>query len=571
MKTVKKVLSLVFGLALLLNVMSFPAMAADTHTITITSKTSGHVFQAYQVFAGDYSGTGAGVLSNITWGSGVDSAALLLALQSDATYGTNFAGLTTAEQVADKIAAISASTPGFPDAVAKIISSSLSTTKTDSTLVSGTTYNYAMSGLASGYYFVNEQTLTGEGSAYTKYMLKVLGADLTVAAKADSPSIVKKVKENNDPAYQNTWNDAADYNIGDEVPFRIVGLVPNMTDYLTYKYKMSDTLSSGLTLNPSTIKVYFVTGSDINAVATSTSATGWTELTSGFTKDTTSTPFTINFLDLKTTSGVSNNGFIIVEYTATLNQGAIIANSDSGLNKAGNPNVVFLTYSNNPNGEGEGNTPEDEVVVFTYSIPVHKVKGDEAATPLEGAKFAVFTDENLAKAAALNPSDANLASALKFTGSAGNYILGGTVVSLESTSSGKYEIKGLDQGTYYLVETAAPTGYNRITSAIKVILTPAFTAENYVDRHVPDTDDQLESVTVSNGGMVSASIASDKSMVYCPPTYNYITVVNKGGATLPETGGIGTTIFTLGGLILMLGAAIVFVAKRKLASQKTDR
>lgn len=581
MKTVKKLLSLVFGLALLLNVMSVPAMATGTADltgtlkITITSKTNGHTFQAYQVFAGTVTLSGTTEkLTNITWGAGVNGTNLLTALKSSTanpTYYTSFASCNNASDVAIVIGTLSG-TAGFPDTLAKIIANNLTGDPKSSTLVTGTTYNYAISGLTSGYYFINEATMSGTDNAYTKYILELLGSNTTIAAKTDKPAIVKKVKENNHPTYANSWNDAADYNVGDSVPFRIVGLVPDMTHYSTYSFKITDTPSAGLTLDSSSIKVYYTPGSDMYAASTSTATgAGGTLLTSGFTVSGTS-PFIIDFADLKATAGVSSNGFIVVEYTATLNSNAVIANSDSSLNTAGNPNEVYLTFSNNPNSGGTGTTPKDEVVVFTYSIPVHKVKGD-GITALSGAKFAIFRTQADATAAAADPSSANLTNALKFNGSAGNYVLSptGSVVSVESTSTGTYAIKGLDQGTYYLVETAAPSGYNRLTTAIKVNLTPTFTAANYVNGHVVDTNDQLTAVNVTNAGTVSTlAVSTDSISVMCV-TYDYITVINNAGTTLPETGGIGTTIFTLGGIILMLGAVIVFIAKRKLASQKTER
>lgn len=545
MKTIKKALSLLFVAAMLLSVLGVSALAAGTNTVTITSETEGHTYQAYQVFAGDQSDEN--VLSNVTWGSGVTGTALLAALKADATYGTHFTGSTTAAEVAAAIGGIS--DPDFPNAFAKIVAENLTSNHTNSGAASGTgPYAYTISGLADGYYFINEADLGGGvDNSYTKYILEVVD-DVTVAAKTDKPAVAKKIKENNDSSYKDTWNDAADYNIGDAVPFRVVGLVPDMSYYDTYTYEFTDALSAGLTFDADSLKVYYVAGgSDMYTIETSTAEGAGGALLAGGLYDVAATAngFTLSFDDLKTTAGVSGGGYLVVEYAAALNSGAVIGNP-------GNPNEVYLTYSNNPNGTGTGETPKDEVVAFAFELPVEKIDGT-TKNALAGATFALFADQTAANAAAADPdADGAFNNALKFTGSAGNYILDSSgAYTLEGDAEGKYAVKGLDQGTYYLVEIQEPTGYNRLTTATAVTVLPAYDGTKYVDGHVPDaTEDQLLSVAIND--------AADGKL----------TVENEAGSTLPETGGIGTTIFTVGGFLLMLAAAVLFIVKRKVAAQK---
>jgi fimbrial isopeptide formation D2 family protein/LPXTG-motif cell wall-anchored protein len=547
MKIVKRLFSTLMALALVLT-LSVSAFAATGHTITINSKTGGHTYQAYQVFAGTYD-SNSNKLSDITWGSGVDSTAFLTALQSDATIGSKFTSCTSAADVAN---AISGATAEETDAFAAVAANHLTGTAAGtSVLTSGSTFTYTISGLADGYYFVKEDTTTGAAS-FTKYMLQVVG-DMTVDAKTDSPSVTKKVLENNDGTYKNTWNDAADYSIGDSVPFRLTGLVPNMSNYKTYTYQFNDTLSGGLTFNSDSVKVYFVTGTSMAAVNSATDKTGWTELTSGFTTKEETNGFTLSFSDLKTVSGVAAGGYIVVEYNATLNANAVAGNP-------GNPNEVTLTYSNNPNNSGAGTpdtgtTPKDEVVVFTFTLPVNKViKGTD--TSLSGAVFALFTDKTAADAAASASQNPDLSKALKFDGSDGEYHYNaakGTVTSL-TDKNGAYSIQGLDQGTYYLVEISAPAGYNKLAAAQTITVTPAYQAETYHDGHIADnTNDQLTDVKISLNGGTAAAAAK---------------VENAAGSTLPVTGGVGTKIFTYGGIVMMLAAAVVFIAKRKTSGEE---
>ncbi|MBC3886753.1 SpaH/EbpB family LPXTG-anchored major pilin [Acetobacterium paludosum] len=546
----KKALSLVCTLTMLIGMLGVPVQAATGHTLTINSETNGHTYQAYQVFAGDYSETAEStkVLSNITWGSGVDGNALLTALKADTAYGTKFTNCNTAADVAKAIDGLKGDA-NFPTAFAAIVAKHLNGTPTSSGTPSGSTgsYTYNITGLGDGYYFINEKSFTDNpaDNAYTKYMLQVLD-DVSVAAKTDKPSIALKVLENNDSTYKNSWNDAADYSIGSDVPYRIVSLVPDMTNFSTYNYKITDTISTGSTFKADSVKVYFVNTGEMYGVETSTATgAGGTLIDSSqykLTPASNASGFTVEFTDLKSTTGVSNNGYIVVEYTAQLDKDAAI---NSNTNKVGNPTEVLLTYSNNPNDPaGMGQTPKDEVDVYTFALPVSKT--DAANKALAGATFAVFASKTEAQAAASDPT--KLTNALVFTGSAGVYTLGGTTNALTGDTTGNYAVKGLDQGTYYLVETAAPNGYNRLLEPVTVTVAPTYNTGDrtsaYVDGHVPDaTSDQLTAVKINDA--------------------TGLQVVNQTGTTLPETGGMGTRIFMGVGLTLMIAAAVLIVIRKK--------
>ena len=556
MKTLKTLLSTILLVALLVVLGMTTALAADDNTITISSETSGHTYQAYQVFAGTFT-VSSGNLSNITWGSGVNGTNLLAAIKANATYGSSFSSCVTAADVAQVISTSYPADTAFANALAKLVSANLTATHTDSGAPSGT-YTYTISNLSDGYYFVNEASLgTTPDNAYTKFLLQVVD-NVTVSAKTDKPAIALKVLENNDGTYKNTWNDAADYSIRTAVPYRIVSIVPDMTYYDTYYYQMTDTISSGSTFNASSVKVYYVNSAGaMYDIETSTSTgAGGTELTSGYTVSPTAGGFTLTFSDLSNTSGVPalGGGYLVVEYTATLNSNASVQVPAT----PGNATEVYLTYSNNPNnadGSGTGVTPKDEVVVYTFRLTINKVDNSTPAVPLTGATFALFTDlTNVTTAAADPATAANFATALTFTGSAGSYTRSTSGdYMLSGTAGGVYTIDGLDQGTYYLVEISAPAGYNRLITPVSVVIDPTYhdgtQSSAYVDGHVPDaTGDQLITVT-ANGGTA-------------------LDVVNQAGATLPETGGMGTKLFTIGGLSLMLIAVIVVFLRKKNSADK---
>jgi fimbrial isopeptide formation D2 family protein/LPXTG-motif cell wall-anchored protein len=331
-----------------------------------------------------------------------------------------------------------------------------------------------------------------------------------------------------------------------------------MKDYTTYFYQFNDTLSSGLQFDSSSLKVYCATGTSMAAVNSNTGlgAGGTLIDASKYEWAATDNGFTLKFADLKKVDGVSAGSYIVVEYNATLNTKAVVGNS-------GNPNQVTLTYSNNPNNSGSGTpdtgtTPKDEVVVFTFNLPVSKViKGSDTA--LAGATFALFTDKTAADAAAASAAP-DLSKALKFTGSAGVYTYDksgtatGSTNVLAADANAKYALQGLDQGTYYLVEITAPDGYNKLTAAQTVTVTPTYVTDKYVDGHTAgDQNDQLSAVSIclNNGAAAAAAV-----------------VENASGSVLPSTGGIGTRIFTYGGIALMLAAAVVFIAKRKTSGRE---
>ena len=555
MKTTKKLLSSLLIVAILVSLCFTSALAAGSNTVTITSETSGHTYRAYQVFAGTYD-TVSGKLTNVTWGTGVDSAALLTALKAAPTYGSSFTSCTTAADVANVISTSYATNSAFAAAFAKLAAAHVNSTFASSGTPTGTgPYTYTITSLNDGYYFVTEASFSGTvDNAYTKYILQVVD-NVTVTAKTDKPAIALKVKENNDATYQNTWNDAADYNITNSVPYRIVSIVPDMTYFDTYYYQITDTISSGSTYDAGSAKVYYVpSGSDMYTVETASgTGAGGTQLTSGFTVSSTGTGFTVTFSDLSATTNVPalGGGYIVVEYTAKLNSNAVVGNP-------GNPSEVYLTYSNNPNnadGSGTGVTPKDEVVVYTFTLPMNKVNNDATPAALTGATFAIFTSQTDATTAATDPlTAANFATALTFSGSAGSYTRAATGgYTLADNGTGTYSISGLDQGTYYLVEIAAPAGYNRVATPVTVVVDSSYNdgsrSSAYVDGHIPDaTNDQLTGVTV-NGG-------------------TQLTVVNQAGVTLPETGGVGTKAFVVGGLALILLALILMIARKRSASEK---
>ena len=355
MKKIKLMLTAL--LALLMTFTGMPvASAATTYTLSLTGTTTGHTYEAYQIFSGDLSGD---TLSNIQWGSGVDATAATAALGEAATKAEALNGKSNdaadAKAFAQAVSAYLKSTP----------------TKTVQS-ASGTT---TFTGLEAGYYLIKDKTasLAGkEGESYTRFILQVV-KDTTATVKASVPTFVKEVKDN----ATGNYTSATDYSIGDNVPFQLTATLPSNYDaYSEYELTFNDTLSSGLTYN-NDARVFLVNGgSEVN-------------VSSAFAVSITGNKVVVRAANLKATlPSATASSKLVVRYTAKLNDTAATGT-------VGNHNTASITYSNNPNttgGKTTGETPKSKATVFTYELVVDKV--NESQSPLQGAGFTLFKKVN---------------------------------------------------------------------------------------------------------------------------------------------------------------------------------
>lgn len=485
MKRMKKMVSIAltlvmaFAMALTMKVTTFAA----GKTFTITAPNNNHTYEIYQIFTGDLS-EGGKTLSNVKWGSN----------------GTGIEGKTVDSTTLDAIKGID------KDASDQ---TKLETIKKYANLES-TPFKKVTNGASvkvpEGYYLIKDtdKSLAGKDDSYTTYIVKVAG-NVDITPKSDKPSSEKKVKDTNDTDGTTTdWQDSADYDIGDEVPFQLKGTVAsNYDSYKTYKFVFHDKESKGLTFNKETVKVY-VDG---------------TEITQGYTikeNPTDNDTFDVEFTNLKDIKSVHAGSVITVEYKSTLNEEAV-------LGEKGNPNKMHLEYSNNPNDDqgGEtGKTPDDTVIVFTYKTVINKV--DASGKALKGAEFTLR--KRLAD---------------------GSYKTIKAVTSNEGTT---FTFTGLDDGEYVLEETKTPEGYNTISP-----ITFKITAEHDVESDDPQ-------LTKLNGDRVSGKIIFTSDLKEGSLTSN---IVNQKGSELPETGGTGTTAMYLVGGVLVAGAILLLITKRR--------
>ena len=375
--------------------------------------------------------------------------------------------------------------------------------------------------IAQGYWiFADVTNLTGN-AANSLVMVDTKGQEnLTINSKTGLPTVEKKVKDiedsEDDSILDNAWHDSADHDINDTVPFKLTGTLPsNAQYYKSYKMVFHDTLSAGLTLDVDSIKVYMYdtkhkadVDTDLNDAAK--------EVTNYFVKTTTGLTdgctFEVGCENVFAIDGVTKDTAFVVYYEATLEGNDVV------IGAAGNPNEVYLEYSNNPYGDGTGKTEKDVVKVFTYKLVINKT--DSHGHALEGAGF-TLSKKNID----------------------GTYTIVGEKAAGEGITSFVWE--GIDDGDYKLEETTVPAGYNKMSDIVFSI--SAVHSETAGEPTLISLDGGLMGEGVVDIGAITKDI------------------VNNTGTVLPETGAQGTMLLILGGAMLVIFAGVFMITRKKMS------
>lgn len=497
---------------------------------------------AYQVFAGTYNDAD----SNLTitgWGDGINVTAFITAIKADATIGSSFAGEITndaagAQAVADIVGKWTDNSDEA-NAFAKLAVANAATK-------SGTYSEGVISGIADGYYVMADESAATAtdptGSAFTLGLLQVVGGEnVEVTTKIDYPTVVKKVQEDDktdDGGYGAGFNDVADWDANTDVPFKIIATMPsNIDEYDHYYMNFTDTLDDTFG-NPENIVVTAGTKTLVKDTDYTITANG--------------NDMNIVIMDLKGVDGltVDDKTTVTVTYTAKLNV--------SGANLAiighdGQENKVKLEYSNNPNKTGDGSskpddtgeTPEDKVIVFTYELDITKIDGATKAT-IENAQFKLGNDKN--QWATVNEDG-------YFTGWVDNEA---SATVLKSDANGIFKVIGLDDGSYKLKELNWSEEYNIPETAFEAVIdaNTLFTQDDYANASAA-----LIELTGSVNGKDDTGANADDGIVAG-------TIENNKGTTLPSTGGIGTTLFYVGGGCVVALAGVALITKKRMNNRE---
>lgn len=601
MKKTRRFAAMVAAMALAATMAAPFSMTASAeatqNTVTITnasgaSDTATHAYNAYKIFKGT-AGSGS-TIEGIDWESTAIQTAVITAYNSVDGL-TDLAAGTSALDAAN---ALNALTAEKLKAVAKALAKSTSSLGTAISL-EGTAI--AESTMGDGYYLIVD-TATAADANNENYstsfpMLTVYDASegLEITTKGTFPTVEKKIQEDdktgtwqNDAVYGTRYNDTADFCIGDTVPFKLIGTIPDETTlgyYETYKYIFHDTLGKEFTLlNASGTEVAtanYATGFTANDVQVKI---GETTITSGYTVtastsgtgDSLKTVITIEFADLKsvtpalTDEQLATAGKVTVTYNAKLNANAVIG-------QPGQTNEVYLEYSNNPTNSASGdtgntgNSPKDKVIAFTYQLDVTKKDAATNAT-INGAKFVLKNSDGAYAVVAdgkmtgwITP---NAGATISYDSTNDKMISTPTEgeatdfgATIFTTASGVFSVVGLDDGNYTLVEVKQPDGYKMPANPNTTFTITADTGNSQTDSNIDGTELTTLSITVGSNEAVSGNVTNgDVDM----------DVFNTNGATLPSTGGMGTKLFVLGGGVTAAMAGIYLVSKKRTKEENAE-
>lgn len=487
------------------------AMPISATTVTVSNFAEGHAFTAYQIFTGKLEDD---KLVDIEWGTSADTtaqAAIIAALKGkdsplSADKITALGDNPNAAAVANAIDGLDAE---HSLALAKLLHPIL--TENGKAITSDTT------DLTPGYYLIKDTT-TVDSSADDVIglsILQVANTEVVITPKNAKPTVDKEVSDNDnhDESNEAGWGETADHEIGDTFQFRLTAAIAQYADiknYDSYKLVFHDTLSAGID---------YVSEGNLNAEMFVGDNTTAIEVPTTTAKDGQNLTVTIDNLKAHLPAEIQENDAIsvVVTYNAKLNAQAVVA--ESGVSGLYNNNKVYLEYSNNPNGEGTGQTKEDYVHVFTYKLT--NTKTDNMGNTLQGAEFVLKKGDQFA--AFTNGIFSGWSTAQDDT------------TKLTSGEDGTFVLTGLDAGTYTLVETKAPEGY-KLAADTTITITAS---------HKEDDGGASATVTLSGENHEGA------------------TVVDSKISNLPETGGMGTTLFYAAGGILAAGAVIALAAGKK--------
>lgn len=521
----------VSALATALPAYAEPGVTVATSTVTVSSKHAdfaGQTVKIYKMFsaAANADGSAATYKLETQWEGFFNSIGAVSSEEGDTLSEKAFNYVSGLE--GDELAAFANSARGWADG------QSISATNTQ-VASSESPYTATFENVAYGYYLVDPGDAPEDAEGHSSINLNAILVDVLedtvdVNLKSEYPTVDKTVEEE---------QNHASAQVGDKLNFKLEATIPDVTNYEKYIFNLQDTLSDGLTLVQSSVKVQ-VNGTDADAenyaVKFGAGTAGDPSMTVHFgTSSDGGTTY-----DAKTYFTGKAGQKITVTYTATVNENAIV-NADDELNSA------KVEYSTSPDGESTGESEDVQTHQYTFGFDLTKVDGADGRTVLPGATFQLKSADGteiikLVKTAsgAYRPATETEAAVIG-DGKA-------WVEEVTTGDDGKLVFVGLAEGEYQLVETKAPDGYNELGAPKYIKIAATYNPDGTLQYWTVSIFDQTgQNLTPSEGNNGQHSI----------------TVKNNKGTLLPGTGGMGTVIFTVVGVAVVAGGAIWMVQRNR--------
>lgn len=481
MKLTNKLAGILLALAMVLGIAATAFAEGETGSITINDAAVGQTYTIYQILDLESYNNEAGAYAykaTTAWNTFINSVAIKgIYVEVDAQ------GYVTWKGDADAAA--------FAKLAQKYAKDNRIANQGS---VTATTTTVSFNSLDLGYYLVD--TTLG-----TLCSLDTTNPDVVMEEKNEVPTNVKTVEEDSTGA----WGATNDADIGQVVNFKsTITAQPGAENYVFH-----DKMSEGLTYTGDA-KIY-----TDEAMTQELAAGNYMVNANPTDSDTFDITFTQDYLNTITAATK-----LYVKYSATLNENANVGND-------GNPNESKLSYGeiNQETGKPGSTTPPSETNTYTWDVDVFKyTMNGETEKALAGATFTLSKNADGSNPIALVSEGNNVYRVAKTNET-------DTATEITTDATGKFTIKGLDADTYYLTETAAPAGYNKLAAPVTIV--------------------------IGENGVVNGTTEA-------PQGVDEVKVLNQSGTELPSTGGIGTTIFYIVGGVLVVGAVVLLVTKKRM-------
>ena len=487
MKLTNKLAGILLALAMVLGIAATAFAEGETGSITIYDAAVGQTYTIYQILDLESYNNKAGAYAykaTTAWNTFINSEAI-----KDIYVEVDAQGYVTWKDNAD-----AAAFAKLAQKYAKDNSIANQGYVEATTTTTATTTTVSFNGLDLGYYLVD--TTLG-----TLCSLDTTNPDVVMQEKNEVPTNVKTVEEDSTGNY----GEKNDADIGQTVNFKsTITAQPGAENYVFH-----DSMSAGLTYTGDA-KIY-----TDEAMTQELAAGNYMVNANPTDSDTFDITFTQDYLNTITAATK-----LYVKYSATLNENANVGND-------GNPNESKLSYGeiNQETGKPGSTTPPSETKTYTWDVDVFKyTMNGETEKALAGATFTLSKNADGSNPIALVSEGNNVYRVAKTNETV-------TVTEITTDATGKFTIKGLDADTYYLTETAAPAGYNKLAAPVTIV--------------------------IGENGVVNGTTEA-------PQGVDEVKVLNQSGTELPSTGGIGTTIFYIVGGVLVVGAVVLLVTKKRM-------